>query len=585
MDKTVNIVDYSNTLLEFNGKSLDGKSGLIRNLRLITEYPTAFKLLELELSIPSLSDDINVYKEDDISITFESLLSCGKRIKIDAFYYEDFLFDDKYEMLGSTGKSPSFRIRISPPEYGLMIFTVTLAIKKQVVDSVKGCVFVEKNNVCSKLLKVEPKRRQTFKASSGETKIMIGENLCWSHPTLEYGNFAKFTIERMKKLSENGANYVRIWDYMDCRNHIKAGINKMHIDCCAMWDQVFEQAEKLGIYISFVLMNHGEVSTKVDARWHDSIWHTSKGGYLTDAKEFFTDRKTIDAFKSYVRYIVSRWSYTESIMAYELFNEIDHTDAMISGMIEEVNAWAKEISDYIRFLDPYGHMVTNNAGFPAVPPVISQGMDFVYYHMYNNAFPNVLADVQTNAWRTFGCPVLIGEAGFDGPKGTAYGGYVSKDLWSVHQGNWAGVMGGGAGTAMFWFWPQLDEADGYKCYKGISKMAKRIPWNDTDMQFVDYSVLDIKNNQMNAMGYCGKDYCHLWFYDNLFTHMVNEDKTIFDDETIILNIEDGQYSVCWIDTSTGDCFMEQQIFAENGILCINMPPWSRDIAVSIKKDI
>lgn len=160
---------------------------------------------------------------------------------------------------------------------------------------------------------------------------------------------------------------------------------------------------------------------------------------------------------------------------------------------------------------------------------------------------------------------------------------LDEDLITFHQQNWAGVMGGGAGTGATWYWDTLDELGGYWDYQVIREMADHIPWNSPSMFTVATNNINPNNDNVQAMGYRGTDFAYIWLYDSKFTQttkMVTDIKNL----TFSVKLKDGKYHVRWINTWTGVSIQQTEVTAKDGLLEITAPTWNRDVAVAITRD-
>lgn len=568
-----------------NSKALSGANKKLTGFTILTKSPKAFEKVEFAMDVPAIEEGMSYYKESDIDITMEMVSSTGQKLKVDAFYYQEYIFKDDKQIGKIAEKDPKFIIRISPQSKGTWDFTVTLAIKGKTVDTVQGYINVAENKAGSKILEVEPVRKQVFKARNGNVTPMIGENLCWNMPIAQTSRYAQYCSDQIEILTEYGANYVRMWDFLDGGGSIKAALYQMDQNASAQWDVIFDTAEKTGMYINFVLIQHGEVSTGSDPRWDASIWHVNKGGYLETSQvvEFYSHRPTIDAFKAYCRYIISRWGYSENVMSWEIFNEIEHTNG-VSKDLPQVREWLKEITNYLRELDPYNHLVSNSTGDPGHPLATYNIFDFIYYHAYNyNSPQDTAANMQKNAWLAYKKPILMGEWGMAGAFAAQAGGAVLPDLTYMHHGLWSGVMGGGAGTGMQWHWEIIADFGGQWQFQLVSEISKEIPWDDPEMFMVNTSYVDPSNSQIGAMGYRGKKYAYIWFYDKKYTQL-NLRETTFENESATVQLTNGTYHVRWIDTWTGKSVKKEVVKVTDGSLTFTMPTWTKDVVVAITTD-
>ena len=566
--------------LTVKSAAVNGKNGKITNFKVLTSQITAFEKLEFEFNVPNLPETLNVYKESDIDISIKMKGSNGKEIYADAFYYEEYGMTDAGQLNKRTEKAPSFRFRVSPQGAGTWDFTVTATIQGKEVDALIGYVNVAKNKDGSKIIKVEPTRKQNFIYASGDYYIPVGENIAWNQPIAQTTRFGQYLVNQMSTIAEYGANFARVWDYLDSGSRIKAKVHEMNQGSSKMWDYIFDNAEDLGVYICFVLTQHGETSqTNADARFDSSVWHENKGGYITDAKEFYSDRKTIDAFKTYVRYIVSRWGYSENLFTWELVNEIDISGAGQARMYEELRAWMKEITECVRSYDTYKHLVSTSVADHTNQLALYNVFDYINCHWYNFNDLKSVANFTKALWQEYKRPVLWGEFGLSGQVRKAFGG-GTKDLITIHQGNWVGVMGGSAGTGMNWYWDELNNIGSQWCYQVISEISKEIPWNDKNMFMVNTNSVSPNNEQIEALGYRGKEYAYIWFYDNKYTYK-NQEETTFTNEKVSVKLDDGTYHVRWVNTWTGVSMKKEVLTTEDGYLNFTMPTWTKDVVVAI----
>lgn len=562
-------------------QKLCGKNGRIEDFALLTKEPRTFSLLEFEFSVTDLPQEINVYREEELDIVFTMVSESGKIVKIPAFYYEEFRFTTSAYLIGRTDKPGCFRVRVSPPEAGVWQYTVTLSIYGEEKDSLSGTVTVAKSEQGSKVLQVEPNRRQVFETADGEPVFFIGRNLAWNATPHTPGTFSQYTVDNIRLLSQNGGNIFRIWDVNFCVNCNRKAVHEMHQHAGAMWDKVFEAADQNHVYISYVMFPHGELSTTCDADFCRGIFSKERGGYLDNAADFFSDEPSIAAVKTYIRYIISRFGYSEYIV-WEMFNEIDHVDAMNQGRVDEVRVWLDNTAAYIRGLDPYHHLVSNSV-HTCFHPILADSIDFIYHHRYNQYALSSVSDLCRRSWEDYNRPVVMGEFGWAGAEVTSVlGGYFASDFLGMHQGDWACMMGGGASNGWCWWWDSMPKyGDPYAMFRSLSAMAKRIPWADPNMKAITSETLQAgENTRIETLGYISETYAYLWFYDNRFSAL-KRDEMVFENATLPLSLKDGVYQVEWINSFSGEAIQTTTETAKGGKLLLAMPTWSQEIALVV----
>ncbi len=572
--------------LTVNSAALAGANGKITNFKLLTDKIVAFELVEFDFNVPNLPSDINVYKEDELDITMKLTGSNGKSLEVDGFYFEEYSFTDDMVLDKRTDKAPSFRFRVSPQGGGTWDFTVTLKIKGQVVDTLTAYINVTPDEKNSQVLEVEPNRKQTFVTRSGKNFMAIGENISWNEPIQRKARWSQYITQQMRVTNEYGANYTRVWDYWEGGGKLRDAVNVMNQGGSAQWDKLFETADEIDFYIAFNMFNMGEFQT---ATFNKTCWYSGNGGYLDTRLGMYTDRKTIEAMKTYIRYVISRWGYSEHVFAWEICNEIDHgyihPDDTGVDETNDVRAWLKELAEYIRKIDPYTHMVANSTGYPTDPIATYDIFDFVYYHYYNYESLDKVISLTKSTWLSERRPVLYGEWGVDGDfrNLVCNGENITDDLTILHHGNWMGVMGGSGGTGFSWWWEDVDEKGAQWTYQVVSEIAQEIPWNDPNMFMVNTSSADPSNDKIEATGYRGDNYAYIWFYDQQYT-IKNRVETTFKNETASVRLKDGTYNVRWVNTWTGVSVKKEVLTTEDGYLNFEIPEFTKDIVVAITVD-
>lgn len=565
------------------GDVLNGENGRITNLSFATDSFKLYDKIELKTDITGLSSGLNVFDEKDVDLSITLKTSTGKTITLPAFYYEGFKFDENGKVLGADG-SADFRFRISLTEAASWDFVITLKIKGETVDTVSGYINAEENTENHGYLKVEQKRRQNFCFTDGTSYTAIGENICSAHNSYATASTrgAKM-IEWMKSSADYGANFTRVWLYQwglylqaqgSAPDDLTAGMNN-----AAQLDKIFEAWEDMGMYGQLCMFTFNQLKNDPDSQ--ESGWSAfpynaaNKNGYLKNPIDFFTDEQAIEDTKIYFRYLIARYSYSTNLHSWEFFNEVDLANDYTDNF-ESVVEWHKLMTEYIRSIDPYGHMITTSTASKEDVLNSYSIFDFASIHWYNYNNLKELADYQLKFWQTNSRPIMLGEVGI-----MSVG--LDADLVTLHQQNWLGVMGCGAGTGATWYWETLDELGGYWDYQVISEMANHIPWDSDTLFTLSTDNIKPSDESVGAMGYRGKDFVYLWLYDMKFTQQ-NKNAGNISNLSFSLKLNDGQYHVRWINTWTGVSISQTVEEAVDGVLELEAPVWSKDVALAVTVD-
>ncbi len=189
-------------------------------------------------------------------------------------------------------------------------------------------------------------------------------------------------------------------------------------------DRIFELAEELDIKIQLVLISNHEFHYNAfpdyDYWLHNPYKTLLPGSNNANQLDFFNNQACIRYFKNRLRYVIARWGYSSSILAYEIWNEtmlMENASPTIwdNGNSLIVDNWFNNIVTYARSLDNR-HMYTNSGGGPGFFNFGNAPLDYVQDHYYSND-KNVLFNLSVFAQysvKTYKKPYLCGEYGILG---------------------------------------------------------------------------------------------------------------------------------------------------------------------------
>ncbi len=302
-----------------------------------------------------------------------------------------------------------------------------------------------------------------FKLESGKPYVPFGHNLAW-----QYGGAASYGVQ-VADMAKAGLNWTRIWaNRWDTKSPFlpqdpakKLELGWMNEPAFERWDSIISDCEKNNIKFQFVLFHHGLFSTTTDPNWGEHPWNVANGGFLADPTDYFVNVTAKRLTKNWLRYAVARWGHSTSVMAWELFNEVQWVDAARKHpeRLKDVIAWHREMGEYVRSIDPYHHLVTSSSS-EEINPEVFDTMDYLQPHNYPpNIFPGILANPVPKDRPTF-----VGEFGVHFETVTEP---VAKR--ALRDGFWAGLLSGEAGPAQYWYW---DEAYKYHLYDEYLRESK-----------------------------------------------------------------------------------------------------------------
>ncbi len=333
---------------------------------------------------------------------------------------------------------------------------------------------------------------------------------------------------------------------------------------CFMLDQLIESAERNGIYLMLCAITRDlymSTLSKVDSPEYRLA--------MADAKKF-------------MRYAVARWGYSTSVAAWEYWNEMDPG--------KPTDRFYAEVGNYLAKTDIYNHLRTTSTWAPSARDCRHPQLDIAQEHHYMRPDDDDFKDevesiirqtrfLRDNAPRK---PALIGEFGLADPK-WGLSEYMKQDTEGVHFHNclWASALAGSSGTAMFWWWDQLDRQDAYRHYKPLATFLTG--FSPAGLQ---PTTATTSEPRLRILGQQASDRAYLWLVNRqaVWWNLVVQKRPPqpIDAATItVAGLDPHSYAVLWWDTQEGESISKQTVTPEGGRLQLAVPPFTRDIACKI----
>jgi len=444
----------------------------------LTQLTAAQRWQRLEFSVTSVPVAANPFDPDVIRIDATFTMPSGRALTVPAFWYQAYqrTLSGGYEYDPPTG-APGWRLRFLPVEAGP--YTVSVAVRTN--DHPYGSPFQTGFTV---LTNAAPARsgyvglapgHQYFQTGDGQALRLIGENVGWYDTgTYDYDTW-------FANMTNAGENYARIWMCPWAFGIEDTATSSVNYSLNPAWrlDYVLQLAEQKGIYLLLCLDFHGMFATQPDSWGGDNYWpqnpyNASNGGPCTVANDFFTSSAAANLYEKRLRYLIARYGYSQNLLAWELFNEIDNDYDYLNAT--DVAAWHGKLGGWLHTNDVFGHLVTTSlTGSSDRPEIWSlPQLDFAAYHSYGEPAPAMkLSSVAQSFMQRYGKPVMVGEFGTD-----AGGWNRTNDpyLRGFRQGIWGGALSGSVGTAMSWWWENIDGENDYPTYSGLGAFLAHTGW-------------------------------------------------------------------------------------------------------------
>jgi len=408
-----------------------------------------------------------------------------------------------------------------------------------------------------------------FALASGKPFYPIGQNICWAG---DYGPY-------LRRIQQYGGNLVRIWICPWNFPLLTKDVDSIDLTAAAEIDRVLKLARECGIYVQLVLSYHGWFKDD----WARNPFNAELGGPLTRAQDFWHDAEARRAFKSYLDYVVRRWSACPNVFAWELMNEVD---LVPYDMEQDVVEWHREMAEHLKSIDPAKHLVTTSvSGSGALTGIWElASIDFCTSHMYS---PDV-DDSILGAWRVFascGKPYFIGEIGRGCRPADDQ---VDPEGNHLHHALWLAWMTPSAGNCLPWWWDTHIRPNRLERHyeplvafnRGEDRRGKHFRgrtahWQEKDGSTVRFQGL-VTRQSVYGFVYSRESFTQvgpLRVAPLSLQHRSLE----------FTNMEEGPYELEMWDTYTGTITRLLRLTCVDSRLLVTLPPASRDFAFKVKQ--
>ena len=284
---------------------------------------------------------------------------------------------------------------------------------------------------------------QRFIHDDGTAYTPIGFNVAWQNK----GEPSYATT--LKQMADNGANWTRIWAcHWDGKNPwwpepktVRHDRDVLWQPALDRWTKIMSDADRNSVGVQLVLFHHGQVTTEVNPNWKDHPWNVANGGWLKTPVEFFTDAEAIRRSKVWLRESVARFGHHPSLMAWELFNEVEWVDAARKAKRWDlVTNWHRDMARYLRSIDAYDHLITTSSAVDQ--KALWAEMDIIEPHTYPVSIGTAVSAME---FSTFRKPGVFGEFGPADGSG-------AKARIDIQDGIYAGLLSNHAGAGQYWYW-------------------------------------------------------------------------------------------------------------------------------------
>lgn len=367
---------------------------------------------KVELSFWTVEEAENPYNPDEIEINAWITLPDERTIKVPCFYYVDSYYEDQNWMIDESENRWMLRFSSSMP--GTCSITIEQKIEGSTKNSASRTIFIIPGNEKG-IIRRDTKDIQYYRHSTGEPYYPLGINAAWDD------------IENYRLITENlgigQANFIRYWHAAFTNQALewnRYGLGQYNPIAAAKQDSLLELCRTNNLFLQMCIFHHGMFSHTINSNWGQNPYRDINGGMLSEGEQFFYNEEAKAYTKKLLRYIVARWGYSNHLFAWELFNEVQWTgnyplqsDRWAPAVIQ----WHLEMSQYIKSIDAFDHLVTTSADDQQLITMDKvNSIDILQYHVYpNQSIVNTLINKDRQFLKaTTESSILCGEYGYIG---------------------------------------------------------------------------------------------------------------------------------------------------------------------------
>lgn len=555
---------------------------VLRGAAAAAETVEQFGYFELRVDVEVFWKNPHDYDEVCVEATFHA--PDGSLQRVEGFFMQGFEVADPASGVLAQAGEDGFCLRFSPGQTGDWTYVVACTNRR-------GTVALPAQRFhCKKT--VSPHNRgfvrtgpgHFFKFDNGEQYIPVGENMAWPQ-TNAYVDFSKW----IDKLAAHGGNFIRVWnchwglglEWREDGNY--AGLKKYHQINSFYLDWLFDFCAAKGVYVMLCLHHHGQVSTRVNPNWNENPYNAVNGGPCRNTWDFFCNAKAKKMVQNRLRYMLARWGAQRSLLAWELFNEVDWTD-QFRRRRRRIARWHAEMAAFLKKYDPYRHPVSTSFGRDELEPSIWNlpEIDFTQTHVYVDVHhpERALAEGVHRLLEAFDKPTLNAEFGLD-PEG---GELARRDPEGIYFHNclWAPLFSGAAGTGMSWWWDHyVEPKDLYRHFTGVAAVAGKIALQARDLRpaeavapghDLDAYVLT------SADGRCAAGWLLHPLHHHVHVAARGRPAPVRGAGVQVDGLADGNYAIRWYECVGGELIHTDSVAISGGKMWLAVPELAWDLA-------
>lgn len=345
-------------------------------------------------------------------------------------------------------------------------------------------------------IEVSSENPKYFAFSDGTPYIPVGINMISPGGTYKNNpDSSLYEMEQwMKKLSDNGGNYIRIWLSSPFWDIEDENAGKYSEEKARRIDSLIVMARKYNLRIKMTLEHFRSLTTEENPQqWAvKHVYHKSGGGPLDSIRQYLSSEEGHKLFLDKVDFYHERYGSDTIFFGWELWNEMNAVkgpaDSLFFSWNEKMLVEVKKRFTENLVMQSLGSFDNENVRPVYRKMMLLQGNEVAQVHRYLDLGARMeichepmdiicsSAVEEINSYNT-GKPVILAETGAVEPSHSGPSRYYPADTAGIllHDILFAPFFSGSAGAGMSWHWDAyVNKNNLWYHYKRFSEAIKGI---------------------------------------------------------------------------------------------------------------
>ena len=521
----------------------------------------------------------------------------GKVLDVPGFYYQAYRrmqTKEGFEQLIPVGR-PCWKVRFAAKEPGVHTYTISVRDALGEIRSEAKKLTVTAPKDPRGYIRVSKKDPKYFEFENGEFFYPCGINMRDGGDQARAQRGTYDFDDYFKQFHDQGLNFVRTWmcawwggiEWSDKYDSRFDGVGRYSMYNAWRLDYAVDLAAQQNLFLEITLNSHGQIRRdKFDAEWEYNPYSVKNGGFVASPAMFFTDERVKKLYKQRYRYIVARWGYSQHVMTWDMWNEVD----LVEGYRpDQVGPWHQELGSYLKQTDPWKHLVaTHYALYWGGGNELWQqpAIEYIQADSYWNKSPWQDINAGYVSREAYNKPYMVIEYG---PQTATLPIPYGSWLWFYRMGLWTSTILPRSASAQFWYQDAWRDYKLYRFQKAVIEFNKGEDRRNQNFVRVTPTLMPREAGLTQCMANSQNAYLYVFDLERLKQPLPGEPGSALNPPMIsgvkatIAGMEDGKYNVEFWDTVKGEISSKATAECKGMLIEIPLPDFAQDIAVKVKK--